>query len=104
MKKETVLALLLGVSLTAFAFPVSAEDAAQPADPMAAYYYNAPANSWYAAKIKPKLKAQMRAKVPAAPPAEVAAPSYTMPTNTPVARSVEPMQALPFWADVPAKK
>jgi hypothetical protein len=100
MKKETVLTLLSGVSLMFVALAANAQDPNQPADPMSAYYYNAPANSWYAAKIKPKLKMQMQAKTPAVAtvPAATGAPE-----NTPVARSVDPPKALPFWVDIPAK-
>ena len=84
-----------------------------------AYRYTAPANSWYAAKVKPKLKMQSAAKVPAtvepvsipdvvSDPAPVAnSGAATSPpvldgsiANSPVAKSPEPTRALPFWQDI----
>lgn len=79
----------------------NAENTYNPADPMAEYIYDIPANSWYAAKVKPKMKmrAEARSGQTYTPP-----PSPAAYDNSPVAHQPEPMQALPFWADIPADK
>ncbi len=95
---EIAVLLLCGTVSTV----ANAENTPPAVDPMAAYIYDIPANSWYAAKIKPKMKAQAEARSgqaytppPPAPDADIA--------NSPIARKPEPMRALPFWEDMPAK-
>lgn len=114
MKKAIIFGNLLAVWLVVSASPAVAEEyTTTTSDPVLdAYRYTAPANSWYAAKIKPKLKAQMKAK---APPItwEVGQPSVSASqpdpfldekiANSPVAKSPESTGALPFWQDIPAK-
>lgn len=87
-----------------------------------AYRYTAPPNSWYAAKVKPKLKTQTAAKIPVEAKTLVNAESVSIPepeaepatkaetpaspvldeaiANSPVAKSPEPTRALPFWQDI----
>lgn len=93
MKSRVLLASLLMVAATLAT--------AENTDPlMEAYRYTAPANSWYAAKIKPKMA--MRAKVRAETPPPV--PVDESMTRSPVAKSPVPPRALPFWKDLPASK
>ena len=99
MKKEIALAGMLAFVCTGLAY---AEDSTTAADPMASYYYRVPANTWYAAKVKPKFDMRAKARLkPDQPVAPVAAPD---PVNTPVARPIEPPRALPFWHELPAQK
>ncbi|QTR51127.1 hypothetical protein [Candidatus Thiothrix anitrata] len=97
MKSSLLFAPILLVAGLGAVTNVLAQETA--VDPMAAYRYQAPANSWYAAKIKPKfaVRAKAREEQPAAavtPPAD--------PMNTPAARNIDPPRALPFWREIPA--
>lgn len=78
----------------------NAESTYSAVDPMAAYIYDIPANSWYAAKIKPKMKARPETNSGQVyiPPANTSG-GYA--DNNPAAYKPEPMQALPFWNDIP---
>ena len=98
MKSPALLSVIL--SLVSFSATSMALAEGAAVDPMAAYSYQAPANSWYAAKIKPKFA--MRAKVREAQPAAVTPP--VDPMNTPVARNIDPPRALPFWSEIPVAK
>lgn len=97
--------LLCGVGSTL----AHAENTTPAVDPMAAYIYEIPANSWYSAKIKPKMKLQAEARSGQAytpPPATTPPPPATTDNdiaNSPIAHKPEPMRALPFWEDTPVK-
>lgn len=99
MKLPALLTAILFVASFSAASIALAEGTA--VDPMAAYSYQAPANSWYAAKIKPKFA--IRAKVREEQPAAVVVTPPVDPMNTPVARNIDPPRALPFWHEIPAK-
>lgn len=118
MKKAIMSGSLLAVWLVVLTGPAVAEEyTTTTSDPVLdAYRYAAPANSWYAAKVKPRLKAQIEAKTPpitwdvSQPPVSANQPA-TAPdpfldkniANSPVAKSPESTRALPFWQDIPAK-
>lgn len=84
--------LLSGLGNTAYA-----ENTDNSSDLMADYLYDIPANSWYAAKVKPKMKAKIHSEWAYTPPPS----TYGYTDNSPVAHKPEPIQALPFWNDLP---
>lgn len=121
MKKALIAETVTAVLLVVVSGQVVAEEYTTTSyDPVLdAYRYNAPAHSWYAAKVKPKLNMQMHAKTPVsaepvlvpetemAPAVNADASVSSTPAmldeaivNSPVAKSPESPRALPFWQDI----
>lgn len=99
MKQERLLAVTLVMAGMVWVSSALAEGN----DPLAAYVYNAPPNSWYAAKVKPKVDMQAKLRIAPSPPPAVKPPVVEK-RDTPVAKRLDPPRALPFWGEVPAKK
>ncbi len=121
MKKALIVRTVTAIFLVVATGQVVAEEYTTTSyDPVLdAYRYNAPTNSWYAAKVKPKLKMQMNAKTPVSAEPVLVPDIETVPAtkvdasvsgtpavldeaiaNSPVAKSPESTRALPFWQDI----
>lgn len=115
MKKAMMFASMLAVSLVICSSPAAAEEYTYTTttfDPvLEAYRYTVPANSWYSAKVKPKLNMQVEAKAPVVAQPPVSQPTATAApfldeniANSAIAKSPESVRALPFWQDIPVSQ